>query len=138
MSSGLPPSSSWLWSNLDGVVAAVAFVTAVAHAALSYFWPSRKEIDKRFMNQDRRVESVEDEAARAHGRLDVIDQGMKSLATKEDIAKIMAALARQDGDRRELGERVAGVQAVMERIERPLDVIMQAALQGPLHGGRAG
>lgn len=130
----------WLVENAVNVQALVELLLTFATISSIFFmlWlrrttPSRSEVGNII---DAAVDPVSDRAAEAKRVADGAAEGLANLtrkvdglARKEDVANILEALAKQDGDRRALSERVDAVRDILTRIETPLDMLMQEALR---------
>ena len=122
-------SLGWGLDHFEGVMAALMMLTFVANAILRRSTPSRKEVDDKIAAVKGEVDAVKKLAEESHERLDTIEMTLTGLATKGDISDIKVMLANQDGDRRVLTAEVKGLREVFVRIEEPLKILMEAALQ---------
>jgi len=120
---------NWVWTNLDGVMAAVSIAGVIALGAVNSIWPPRREVNRKFEAHDTMIRGCESEIARAHSRLDLLMERTNRLATKDDISKVLVELQKQNGERATLDQKVEGVRAAVDRLQRPIDVILQNALE---------
>jgi hypothetical protein len=63
-------------------------------------------------------------------RTDALEALSAGLATSADVNKVLLAIERADGDRRALAADLAGVKALLTRIEKPLDLMQEHLLRG--------
>ncbi|HLJ65195.1 MAG TPA: hypothetical protein VKT70_13865 [Stellaceae bacterium] len=52
----------------------------------------------------------------------------RTFASREDIARILVALERQNGERRAMAEKIEGVEAQLRQIEKSTELITQFLL----------
>jgi hypothetical protein len=125
----------WLWQNapqIQAIFSVLASTGAIA-GVIFMLWlrrstPSRREVDAKVAALKSEIDAVKALATEGHERLNAAEATMQGLATKEDVSKILQALERQDGDRRELAAEIRGIREVFKRIETPLSMMMEAAL----------
>jgi hypothetical protein len=62
-------------------------------------------------------------------RTGALEAQSAGLATSADVNKVLLAIERADGDRKALAEKIAGVEKVLVRIEKPLDLMQEHLLR---------
>ena len=62
-------------------------------------------------------------------RTDALEALSAGLATSADVNRVLLAIERADGDRKALAEKIAGVEKVLVRIEKPLDLMQEHLLR---------
>jgi hypothetical protein len=120
---------AWAWDH--GVEIATIASPVITICTLA-FWsqvPSRREFKAAKAALHARIDAVGKKAdgdiLALDGRTTRIEGTMAGLATKDDINKVLVALAKQDGQRSALEAKVDGLRALVERIERPVDLIQE-------------
>jgi hypothetical protein len=62
-------------------------------------------------------------------RLTKVENSLISLATKDDITKVLLALSKQDGQRSTLEAKVDGMRTQITALETPLGLIQEHLLR---------
>jgi len=62
-------------------------------------------------------------------RMDNVEAQSASMATRDDVNKVLVAIERADGDRRALAAEVAGVKELLSAFQKPLFLIQEALMQ---------
>ena len=106
------------WCELVGV--AVTVLGAIGYIVRLY-------LRSNFVASDE-LDEHRDDLAKCTRRIEALEARTQGLATTADVNKVLTALERQNGDRRVLAAEVAGVRQLVDKMGKPIDLIMQHLL----------
>jgi hypothetical protein len=124
---------SWAWEN---VLPIVAVASPLVNLLLLVFWsqvPSRKELRSATAKLHARIDKVAKDIIEGDQGMDrrvtKVENSLISLATKDDITKVLLALSKQDGQRSTLEAKVDGMRTQITALETPLGLIQEHLLR---------
>ncbi len=122
----------WIWANMGQIALIVSPAITLTMWAVHSTFPSRAALRRAMtaMHErvDREIATLDGRLDGAHQRILKIEAQMQTLATREDVGRVLIALERQDGERKALETKIEGIRGELAAVRRPLDLIQEHLL----------
>lgn len=114
-----------LFKGLAGIGGVAGMVGGLAMALARRTFATKNEVRRSFEKHDVIHEELERQLADGAKEFAAIKANLTHLPSQDDIADVKERIAAVEGSVRALGATIDGVREILERVERPLNILIE-------------